>query len=145
MIPTIISQIAAGQREIALGALSPTRDLLYVGDTAAGFVLATTCAAAIGQTIQLGTGFEISIGDLAQRIATLMNADVTIREDQRRLRPAASEVFQLIADNTRARDVLNWQPSGMGLDGLDDGLKQTIAWGISESPTNPHDANRFAI
>ncbi len=145
VIPTIISQIAAGQREIALGSLSPTRDLLYVGDTAAGFVLATTCDAAIGQTIQLGTGFEISIGDLAHRIATLMNADVTIREDQRRLRPAASEVFQLIADNTRARDVLGWQPGGMGLEGLDQGLKQTIAWFISESRANPRDANRFAI
>ncbi len=128
-----------------MGSLSPTRDLLYVGDTAAGFVLATTCDAAIGQTIQLGTGFEISIGDLAQRIATLMNADVAIREDPRRVRPAASEVFQLIADNTRARDVVGWQPSGMGLEGLDEGLKKAIAWGISESPTNPRDANRFAI
>ncbi len=145
VMPTIISQIAAGQREMALGSLSPTRDLLYVGDTAAGFVLATTCDAAIGQTIQLGTGFEISIGDLAQRIATLMNADVTIREDQRRLRPAASEVFQLIADNTRARDVLGWRPSGMGLEGLDEGLKKAIEWFISESRANPRDANGFAI
>ncbi len=145
VIPTIISQIAAGQREIALGSLSPTRDLLYVGDTAAGFVLATTCDAAIGQTIQLGTGFEISIGDLAHRIATLMNADVTIREDQRRLRPAASEVFQLIADNTRARDVLGWQPSGVGVEGLDQGLKQTIAWQHVQTSRSTEDAQRFAI
>ncbi len=99
--------------------------------------MTASCDAAIGQTIQLGKGFETSTGDLAQRIVTLMNADVTIREDQRRLRPTASEVFQLIADNTRARDVLGWQPSGMGLEGLHEGLKKVIGWFISEFRANP--------
>ncbi len=77
---------AAGQREIALGSLCATRDLSDVSDTAAGFVMTASCDAAIGQTIQLGKGFETSTGDLAQRIVTLMNADVTIREDQRPVR-----------------------------------------------------------
>lgn len=123
VIPTIITQCAEGDR-IKLGALSPTRDLNYVSNTVAGFVAAATKDAAVGETINLGSGREISIGDLAQMIADLMGKTVTIDSDEDRLRPEKSEVFRLLADSSKAERLTGWTAEVS----LEDGLRQTIEW-----------------
>jgi NAD dependent epimerase/dehydratase len=128
VIPTIVTQALAGRR-IKLGNLSPTRDLNYVADTVEGFCLAAVSDLAIGQTLNLGTGQEISIGDLARKICSLMAVDLPIETETERLRPEASEVERLCASAELAHRVLGWSPSHS----LDDGLKATIGW-ISERP-----------
>lgn len=128
VIPTIITQIAAGARELKLGALSPTRDFNYVHDTVRGFEAVAQCDEAVGKVVNIGSNFEVSIGDTARTIAALMGADVRIVSDEQRLRPAGSEVERLWADNTRARVLTGWVPQYGGLDGLERGLRQTIEW-----------------
>jgi NAD dependent epimerase/dehydratase len=134
VIPTIITQIAAGSRRIKLGALRPTRDFNYVADTVAGFVAALRTPAAVGQVINLGSNFEISIGDTALAIARVMGVDIEILCDQQRLRPDASEVERLWADNSKARALLGWRPDYDGLAGLERGLRETVDW--FKEPTN---------
>ncbi|MBU0491990.1 MAG: SDR family NAD(P)-dependent oxidoreductase [Chloroflexi bacterium] len=123
VIPTTIVQALTRDR-VMLGALEPTRDFTYVTDTAAGFVQAATAPGAVGRAINLGTGREIAIGDLARRIVALIGRDVPVLLDPQRLRPAASEVERLCADSTLARELLGWEP----LVALDDGLRRTIDW-----------------
>jgi len=93
-----------------------------------GFVAVAECDAAIGQVVNVGSNFEVPIGDTARIIAELMGREVSIVSDEERLRPAGSEVERLWADNTRARDLCGWQPRYGGLDGLRRGLTETIAW-----------------
>jgi NAD dependent epimerase/dehydratase len=129
VIPTIIAQIAQGGSEIKLGALQPTRDFNYVQDTVRGFVAVAESDAAVGQVVNIGSNYEVSIGATAQLIARLMGReDVAITCDEQRLRPAGSEVERLWADNSRARELTGWTPDYAGLDGLERGLAQTIAW-----------------
>ena len=128
VIPTIITQIAAGMRQIRLGAVSPTRDFNFVRDTVRGFVALAECDAAVGQVINVGSNFEISIGDTARLIAQIMNVELEVLCDEQRLRPAGSEVERLWADNTRARTVAGWQPEFGGVAGLRRGLRATIDW-----------------
>ncbi|HWE89981.1 MAG TPA: GDP-mannose 4,6-dehydratase [Pseudonocardiaceae bacterium] len=126
VIPTVVSQIAAGARTISLGALDPTRDFLYVRDTAAAFVALGTApaSAVIGELFNAGTGVEVSIGQLARDIARLMDTDVDIVQDNDRIRPKNSEVMRLIADATKLRERTEWRPEHT----RDDGLRQTIEW-----------------
>jgi len=126
VIPTIISQVLAG-RELKLGALQPTRDFTFVTDTARGMVLAADAPPSAWEEINLGTGQEITIGDLAQRIMDLTGRTVPIVEQSVRLRPSASEVQRLCSDPSRAREALGWEPHVA----LDEGLRRTIDW-ISE-------------
>ena len=128
VIPTIVTQIAAGARTLQLGALTPTRDFSFVRDTVRGFVAVAECDAAIGQVVNVGSGHEISIGETARLIAELMDAEVTIASDEQRLRPPGSEVERLLADNTRARTLAGWTPEYAGVDGLRRGLRETIDW-----------------
>lgn len=128
VIPTIITQIAAGVREIKLGALRPTRDFNYVTDTVSGFIAALDTPASIGEVINIGSNFEISIGDTASEIASLMDAEVEIVTDEQRLRPENSEVDRLWASNRKALKLLSWQPQFAGRDGFRRGLKETITW-----------------
>lgn len=128
VIPTIITQIAAGARELRLGALHPTRDFNFVRDTVRGFVAVAECDAAVGQVINVGSNFEISILDTARTIASVMGREVEIVTDQQRLRPSDSEVDRLWADNTRARTLAGWVPEYAGLEGLRRGLAETISW-----------------
>jgi NAD dependent epimerase/dehydratase len=123
VIPTIITQCLAGQT-VRLGSLHPTRDLNYVTNIAEGFLLAGSASEAIGQTINLGSGKEISIGNLAQTIARLINREVKIESDEERIRPEGSEVERLLADNTLAQTVLGWKP----VVDLEAGLRLTIDW-----------------
>lgn len=128
VIPTIIMQIASGKRSIKLGAVTPTRDFNYVSDTVAGFVATLDAPAAVGQVINLGSAYEISVGDTARTVAELMSAHIEIEVDADRLRPEASEVDRLLACNDKARRLLGWQPHYAGADGLRRGLAETIAW-----------------
>lgn len=123
VIPTIISQAAASGR-VKLGALSPTRDLNYVANTVEGFVAAAQSEAALGETINLGSGREISIGDLAALIGERMGVALEIESDEQRLRPDKSEVFRLLADNAKAERLLGWRPAVT----LEEGLDRTIEW-----------------
>ncbi len=128
VIPTIITQLASGARRLELGALHPTRDFSHVRDTVRGFVSVAECDAAVGQVVNLGSNFEISIGDTARLIARLMRRDVEFASDAQRLRPAASEVERLWADNTRARELAGWTPEYAGAAGFERGLRETIDW-----------------
>ena len=128
VIPTIITQIAAGERRIRLGSLHPTRDFSYVDDTVDGFVRAARSDAGSGEVINLGSNFEISIGDTAQLIAELMGVDIEIVGDDQRTRPKDSEVERLWADNSLARRVLGWSPRYAGRPGFADALRETIGW-----------------
>lgn len=128
VIPTIITQIASGARQIKLGALHPTRDFSYVSDTVAGFVSALRSPGAVGEVINIGSGFEISIGDTARAIGELMSVELEILSDRERMRPDASEVERLWADTAKARKLLGWQPEFGGLDGFRKGLAKTVEW-----------------
>jgi NAD dependent epimerase/dehydratase len=128
VIPTIITQLASGSRRIRLGAVHPTRDFNFVADTVAGFIAALDCDAAVGEVINLGSNFEISIGDTAREIASLMRVDLEIDTDEQRLRPALSEVERLWASNEKAKKLLGWAPRYGGGDGLRRGLAETIEW-----------------
>jgi NAD dependent epimerase/dehydratase len=124
VIPTIISQILAGKKHVELGDLSPTRDLTYVEDTVDGFISAGERTKAIGEIINLGNNSEISIGDLADMIAEYLGENIKIESIYSRKRPAKSEVERLIADNTKAKNILGWTPKYP----LEKGLKKTIEW-----------------
>ena len=128
VIPTIITQIANGQRQIKLGAVSPTRDFNYVQDTVAGFIAALNCDEGLGEVVNLGSNFEISVGDTAQLIAEVMNVEIELMTDEVRLRPQNSEVERLWAANTKAKRLLNWQPNYGGREGLKRGLVETVEW-----------------
>ena len=134
VIPTIISQIASGSRLLKLGSLLPTRDFNYVEDTVSAFIASLECRSCLGEVINFGSNYEISIGDTINMIASIMNVSVDIQLDESRLRPVKSEVERLWADNTKARTLLNWSPSYAGLDGLRTGLSKTIDW--FQNPTN---------
>jgi NAD dependent epimerase/dehydratase len=127
VLPTIITQLAAGSR-VSLGALHPTRDFSFVADTVEGMIAVAESAASIGEVINLGSGFEISIGEAARLIATLMGKSLELVDDSSRYRPEASEVERLLADTTKAQRLLGWRPQFAGLDGLRRGLAQTIEW-----------------
>lgn len=128
VIPTIISQIAAGKRSIKLGALHPTRDFSFVRDTVAGFIAASTATAVVGEVVNIGSGFEISIGDTARSIADVMGVDLEIVTDDQRFRPEQSEVERLWAGTGKAAKLMNWSPAYGGLEGFKRGLAETIEW-----------------
>ena len=128
VIPTVITQIARQERTIRLGALHPTRDFNYVTDTVAGFIAAAEADRGVGEVINLGSNFEISIGATAALIAELMGTEVGIEAADERLRPAKSEVERLWADNRKAKELLGWSPAYGGIEGLRRGLGETIAW-----------------
>ncbi|HVF63584.1 MAG TPA: GDP-mannose 4,6-dehydratase, partial [Casimicrobiaceae bacterium] len=123
VIPTIISQVMNGG-PVRLGSLAPTRDMNYVENTVDGFVAIARSSAAIGEVINVGSGREISVGDLARLIMRLMNRSVEIVEDPQRVRPAASEVERLLCNGDKARRLVGWTPK---ID-LEEGLRRTIAW-----------------
>ena len=128
VIPSVIIQIASGRREIRLGAVHPTRDFSFVTDTVAGFMAALEADRVVGEVINLGSGFEISIGDTAHAIADVMGATIEVVRDDQRLRPEKSEVERLCASSDKARRLMDWSPQFAGLDGFKRGLVQTVDW-----------------
>jgi len=123
VIPTIVTQVLT-ESKIRLGNLAPTRDLNYVSDTVYGFIKAAESPSAVGEVINLGTGIEISIGELAALILQLMGKDIPIVVENERVRPLNSEVERLCADSSKARTLLDWTPQYS----LAEGLKPTIEW-----------------
>ncbi|HEY1358250.1 MAG TPA: SDR family NAD(P)-dependent oxidoreductase [Thermoleophilaceae bacterium] len=123
VIPTIITQALAAEA-VKLGSLDPRRDLTFVTDTAAGFVAAAEAEAAVGETIQLGTGSDVSVGDIVALVGELLGRELTVDVDEQRIRPDASEVQRLLSDPARMRELTGWTAQ---VD-LREGLSQTIAW-----------------
>lgn len=128
VIPTVIGQIANGVGELKLGELDPTRDFSFVGDTVRGLMALGRSDNAVGEVINLGSDFEISIGDLVELIAEVMEADIAVKSDAERQRPDGSEVKRLWASNEKAKRLIGWTPSFAGHDGLRRGLEQTVEW-----------------
>jgi NAD dependent epimerase/dehydratase len=124
VIPTIIGQCLAGRERIELGKLSPTRDMNYVANTVEGFVAAGSAKGAVGMTVNLGSGHEISIGDLAETIKSITGSKAEIVSRQERTRPDKSEVERLLADNRLAKEILGWEPVMT----LEEGLEKTVEW-----------------
>lgn len=145
VIPTVITQIANGERRIRLGSLHPTRDFTFVSDTVSAFIAATCCDAAVGQVVNSGSGFEISIGDTARLIAEVMGADIEIVSDDKRFRPKKSEVERLFASNEKLRRLTGWEPMFGGLDGFRRGLGETSAWFTQSSNLSAYKADRYNI
>ncbi len=128
VIPTIITQIAGGERKIKLGAVTPTRDFNYVKDTVSGFIAAMNSDKGHGEVVNFGSRYEISIGATVNLIAEIMGVQIEILTDQQRLRPENSEVERLFAENAKAKELFNWQPTYGGKEGFKRGLQETIEW-----------------
>ena len=128
VIPTIIIQIASGKRKIKLGALHPTRDFSYIKDIVRSFTAVAESDKSIGEVINIGNNFEISIGDTARLIADVMETSIELEKDIDRIRPEKSEVERLWADNSKAKELTGWEPIYMGLEGFRSGLKETVGW-----------------
>lgn len=124
IIPTIITQILSGKRQIELGNTTPTRDLNFVGDTVKGFIKIAECDDIIGEVVNIGSGREIAMGDLAYLIAGLLGTGIEILQKDRRIRPEQSEVERLLCNNTKIIQTVGWQSQTS----LEEGLKQTIEW-----------------
>ena len=145
VIPTVITQIAAGQRQLKLGALHPTRDFNYVEDTVAGFIALLGSDRVLGEEVNLGSNYEISIGDTVRLIAEVMNAEVEITTDDQRLRPEKSEVERLWADNSKARELLDWQPRYGSREGLRQALAKTAEWFTDPAHLARYRPGQYAI
>jgi NAD dependent epimerase/dehydratase len=128
IIPTVITQIAAGESRISLGATSPTRDFSYVQDTVAGFIAAMKSVNIVGESVNFGSNFEISIADTVKLIADIMEVEISIVSDLSRIRPKNSEVERLWADNSKAKELFGWQPKYGGREGFKRGLIETVNW-----------------
>lgn len=134
IIPTIISQIATGERVIKVGDLTPTRDFNYVADTCRGFIEIARSPLTIGEEVNIATGREVTMQQTLDTIASLMGADVTWERDEARIRPSASEVFRLCGDNSKLKRLTGWSPEIT----LEEGLRRTIDWF-----TRPENLSRY--
>ncbi|MDE5957358.1 MAG: NAD-dependent 4,6-dehydratase LegB [Muribaculaceae bacterium] len=134
IIPTIISQIATGERVIKVGDLTPTRDFNYVADTCRGFIEIARSPLTIGEEVNIATGREVTMQQTLDTIASLMGADVTWERDEARIRPSASEVFRLCGDNSKLKRLTGWSPEIS----LEEGLRRTIDWF-----TRPENLSRY--
>ena len=128
IIPTVITQIANGAKHLKLGTISPTRDFSYVQDTVNAFIATLESDNALGEVVNFGSNFEISIADIVALIAEQMNVKIEITADIERMRPAKSEVERLWADNSKAKKLFGWSPAFAGRDGLARGIQETISW-----------------
>jgi NAD dependent epimerase/dehydratase len=124
VIPTILAQLLAGADTVRLGTTTPTRDFTFAADTAAGFMAVAQCDQALGEVVNVGSGQEISIGDLVDKLIAITGSSAEVVVDDQRVRPAGSEVERLLCDNTRAREWAGWTPTVS----LDDGLRRTADW-----------------
>jgi NAD dependent epimerase/dehydratase len=141
VIPTIISQIASGQKQIKLGDMTPTRDFNYVADTCRAFLELARCNKAIGETVNIGSNFEISVGDTLNLIRELMKSDVEFLVDEQRFRPEKSEVFRLWCDNTKIRELTGFEPTF----DIRTGLKLTIDWFTRSENLAKYKANIYNV
>lgn len=145
VIPTIITQIANGAKKIKLGAISPTRDFNYVLDTVSAFEAVLNSDKAIGEVLNAGSNYEVSIGDTAKIIAKLMDRNIEIETDEKRLRPENSEVNRLWCDNSKLKAYTKWQAQYANLDGFERGLKETIKWFLNKDNLSLYKAFEYNI
>lgn len=124
VIPTILVQLLSGKEEVLLGNLAPKRDLTFVTDTVNGFVKAAQTAEIDGETIQLGTGITISIGELFQKACSALGVQSSVKQQQERIRPSKSEVMVLCSDPSKAKKIINWEPQTT----FEQGLQKTASW-----------------
>ncbi len=145
VVPTIITQIADGKKKIRLGSTTPTRDFNFVEDTVDGFISAMNSNSTDGEVINIGSNFEVSIGNTAQIIADLMQQKIEWEVDEERIRPSNSEVERLWASNSKAKAILGWEPKYGGLDGFKKGLQKTIDWFIKKENLSKYKINIYNI
>lgn len=141
VIPTIITQIASGQKTIKLGDVSPTRDFNYVSDTCRGFIQLAECDQAIGEVVNIGSNYEISVGDTLTLIREIMNSDVEFVTDEIRIRPENSEVFRLWCDNTKIQKLTGFKPDVS----IREGLEKTVAWFSQANNLKKYKANLYNV
>jgi len=145
VLPTVITQIASGIRHIKIGALEPTRDFSYIDDTVRGFIAVAQSDSALGEVINIGSNYEISVGDAIKVITELMCTEIEIEIDVIRLRPAISEVERLWADNSKAKDLCGWEPKYAGLEGFSRGMRKTIDWFLEPENLARYKANNYNV
>ena len=145
VIPTIIAQIASGQKTIKLGSLTPTRDFNYVSDIVRGFILAAKSDQCIGHAINLGSNFEVSIGETMELISGIMKVQVETKKEDERVRPENSEVERLWACNLKAKEILGWAPVYGGRAGFVKGLEETTAWFSNANNLKSYKSNIYNI
>jgi len=141
VIPTIITQIANGEQKIMVGDMTPTRDFNYVEDTCRGLIALAECDKAVGQSINIGTNVEISIGDTAKIIKELMQSTAEFISDEQRIRPKKSEVLRLCCDNSLIKSLTGFTPEI----GLRDGLQMTIDWLIQPENLNAYKSTIYNV
>jgi NAD dependent epimerase/dehydratase len=145
IIPTVITQILSGKNKIQLGALAPTRDFNYVKDTVSGFIQILNSDAGCGEVVNIGSNYEISIGDTVNLIADILGAKVEIETDVQRIRPADSEVERLWADNSKAKKIFGWSPRYSGKEGFREGLTETIDWFSNQENLSRYKSNIYNV
>ena len=141
IIPTIITQLHAGLKTIKLGDLTPTRDLVYVKDTAAGFIAIAECDSLIGHECNIATQTEITIGEIAEMLIQKINPDATILQDEERIRPEKSEVFRLFGSNAKLKKYTNWEAKYT----FEQGIDETISWFLKPENNRTYKANIYNI
>ena len=145
VIPTVITQIASGMKSIKLGSLTPTRDFNFILDTCDAFKAVALSQETVGKVINSASNFEVSIEDTVKIICSIMNSDVEIISDDKRIRPENSEVNRLFGDNTLLKKLTDWDPKFSGLEGFNRGLKITTDWFSEKSNLNKYSANLYSI
>lgn len=145
VIPTVITQIGSGKREISLGALDPTRDFNYISDTVSGFISVAQSDAAVGEVTNIGGSNEISIRDLVDLIGEVMGVNVEVKLDKNRLRPENSEVDRLYACNEKALKLTGWSPKYQDLNGLRSGLRKTADWFLEPANLGNYKTNIYNV
>lgn len=141
VIPTIITQIANGVKKIKLGDVAPTRDFNYVKDTCKGYIMLAESEATIGETVNIGSNFEITVGDTLNLIKKIMQSDVEFITDQQRIRPEKSEVFRLWCDNTKINTLTGFKPDYT----IEAGLKETIQWFVKPENLKKYKAGIYNV
>lgn len=141
IIPTIITQIAAGAKEIKLGDITPTRDFNYVSDTCRGFIALAESDQVIGETVNIGSNYEISVGDTLNMIKNIMHSDVNFITEQQRIRPINSEVFRLWCDNSKIEKLTGFKPQLS----IEEGLKKTVDWFTVQENLSKYKANLYNV
>lgn len=145
VIPSIITQLLTCTTEIQLGSLHPTRDFSYIDDTVSAFESVLTADTCVGEVVNGGSGFEISIGELAQLTMKLMDTQATVVCEQQRLRPAASEVERLFADNSKLKELTNWRPLYEGREGFIQGLEKTVRWFTNKENIAQYSSKKYIL
>ncbi|MEM8970649.1 MAG: NAD-dependent 4,6-dehydratase LegB [Pseudomonadota bacterium] len=145
IIPTVITQLLGGKQNIQLGSLTPTRDFSFVSDTVAGFITLSSFDNAIGEVVNLGSGFEISIGETVELIAGVMRKEISVVQDQQRMRPKNSEVERLFASTKKISELTDWQAEFSGKEGFERGIIETVSWFKESANLNKYNNTSYTL